>query len=99
MQNLAEIAISKYLTLSRRIAQAQGSAASLRDYTKLIFSRTHANHPLLAKVSWTPYISTAGNRINRGGHPPTSACNYNLRLQLQPYMPETSALMASARAI
>ena len=43
---------SKYFRLFRRFTGAQGSPARLPNYRILIFSRTHANHPLLAKVSW-----------------------------------------------
>ena len=43
---------SKYFRLFRRFPGAQGSPARLPNYRILIFSRTHANHPLLAKVSW-----------------------------------------------
>ena len=49
-----------------------------------------------------PNTGTAGNRINRGTPPQpqlpttTSACNYSHEY---PYTPETSVLMASARAI
>ena len=39
-------------TIFRRFPTAQGSPARLRNYRMLIFSTTHANHPLLAKVSW-----------------------------------------------
>ena len=40
---------SKYFRLFRRFPGAQGSPARLPNYRILIFSRTHANHPLLAK--------------------------------------------------
>ena len=43
---------SKYFRLFRRFPGAQGSPARLPNYRILIFSRTHANHPLLAKISW-----------------------------------------------
>ena len=36
----------------RRFPKAHGFPARLPNYRILIFSRTHANHPLLAKVSW-----------------------------------------------
>ena len=46
------LSFSKYFRLFRRFPGAQGSPARLPNYRILIFSRTHANHPLLAKVSW-----------------------------------------------